>query len=96
MKTPDFTPATIPFSGDAIAWCLDCVWRGYGDAIVEETLARTHAALKQKGITPGRTSQERMRKELYRAFAEHGWDEAKLLRMGFIPERVKRPTRSRR
>lgn len=95
MKIPDFTPATLPFTGDAIAWCLDCVWRGYGDALVEATLARTHEALKKKGITANPTTPETMRKHLYGAFAERGWDEAKLIRMGFVPGRVKRSTRSR-
>jgi hypothetical protein len=38
---------------------------------------------------------ETMRKELYRALAELSWDEAKRIRMVFVPDRAKRSNRSR-
>lgn len=80
--TPDFTPTTIPFHGDVTAWASACLWRGYGDLLLEETMQNTAKRYQENGIR-SKVNRAHIRKALYDAFKKRGWDHDQLVQMGW-------------
>jgi N-acetyl-anhydromuramyl-L-alanine amidase AmpD len=84
MKTPDFTKASHEFSGNFIEWCEDVVHLGFGDLLVEQAMQIALAGAKKDG-KPCTVTRESLRFWGYEIYLKQGWDEKKLLRMGFKP-----------
>lgn len=82
-RTPDFTPATIPFTGDMTAWSTACLWRGYGDLILETTVENTKRSLREMNVRV-QVDRVRLRRRLYQAFLKRGWTHDRLAMMGFV------------
>lgn len=80
--TPDFTPTTIPFHGDVTAWASACLWRGYGDLLLEETMQNTAKRYQEKGIRR-EVERDQVRKCLCAAFKKIGWSHDRLVQMGW-------------
>ncbi len=80
--TPDFTLATIPFHGDMTAWASACLWRGYGDRLLEEAMQNTAKRYQEEGIR-SEVDLACMRNALYDAFKKRGWNHDRLVQMGW-------------
>lgn len=80
--TPDFTPATIPFHGNVTAWASACLWRGFGDQILEETMQNTAKRFQKEGLR-NKVDREHVRKCLYAEFKKRGWSHDRLALMGW-------------
>lgn len=77
-----FEKPTIPFNGDIIEWANRCLWRGYGDCLIEQTVANMAARYRESRIKDGVNRRE-VRLALLSSFRKAGWDEETLKMMGW-------------